>query len=51
MAAMAKELYCLAGGRVGVTKGTNTIQFLSHDEIKNIPNDRTVTYARIVVDH
>jgi hypothetical protein len=51
MAAMAKELYRLAAGRVGVTKGTNTIHFLSHDEIRNIPNDRTVTYARIVVDH
>ena len=29
----------------------NTIKFLSHEEITNIPRDRTVTYARIVVDH
>jgi hypothetical protein len=50
-AAMAKELYRLADGRDGITKGTNTIKFLSHEEITNIPRDRTVTYARIVVDH
>ena len=29
--------------------GTNTIKFMNHEEIKNIPTDRTVTYARIVV--
>jgi hypothetical protein len=51
MKAMAKELYRLSAGRIGVTTGTNTIHFLSHDEIRNIPNARTVTYARIVVDH
>ncbi len=50
-AAMAKELYRLASGRVGVTKGTNTTHFLSHDEIKKIPNDCTVTYTQIVVHH
>ena len=51
LAAMAKELYRLSQGRDGITKGTNTIKFLSHNEIHNIPNDRTVTYARIVVDY
>ena len=33
------------------TKGTNTIKFLTPDEIHHIPNNRTVTYARIVVDY
>ena len=50
-AAMAKEIYRLAYGRDGITKGTNTIKFLDLDEITSIPKDRTVTYARIVVDH
>ena len=34
----------------GDTKGTETMRFLELDEIKNIPKDRTITYARIVVD-
>ena len=32
------------------TPGTNTIRFLSLEEIDNIPKDRVVTYTRIVVD-
>ncbi len=48
---MSKELHCLAQGCLGITKGTNTIFFLSHTDICNIPTDRTVTYARIVIDH
>ena len=35
----------------GETKGTDTICFLDHEGIKNIPRDRVVTYARIVVDY
>ena len=31
-------------------KGTNTIFVLSHDKIKQIPKDHTVTYGRIVVN-
>ncbi len=31
--------------------GTNTIFFLSHDKIRCIPKDPTVTYERIVIDH
>ncbi|KAL7488105.1 hypothetical protein ACHAW6_013703 [Cyclotella cf. meneghiniana] len=31
--------------------GTNTIHWISHDDIKTIPQDRTVTYARIVVNY
>ena len=36
---------------LGVTKGTNTIFYLSHTDICKIPQDRTVTYAHIVIDH
>ena len=32
------------------TPGTNLIFVMSHDKIGRIPKDRTVTYARIVVD-
>jgi hypothetical protein len=49
--AMSKELYHLAQGCLGITKGTNTIFFLSHTDICNIPTDRTVTYACILIDH
>jgi hypothetical protein len=47
--AMSKELHCLAQGCTGITKGTNTIFFLSHADICNIPSNRTVTYAQIVI--
>ena len=43
------ELGYLAQGYAN-TKGTDTINFMSLDEISNILADRTVTYARIVVD-
>jgi hypothetical protein len=49
--AMSKELHCLAQGKEGVTFGSNTIFYLTRDEIRGIPKDRTVTYARIVIDH
>ena len=42
--AMLKELHQLADG-------TKTIKFLERTDIALIPKDRTVTYARIVVDH
>lgn len=48
--AMCIELGRLAQG-YGDTKGTNTVEFMSHEEIANIPKDQTVTYARIVVDY
>ena len=47
---MCKELGRLAQG-YGDTKGTNTIRFMNLEEIKKIPRDRVVTYARIVVDY
>jgi hypothetical protein len=49
--AMSKELHRLAQGKEGVTVSTNTIFYLTHDEIRRIPKDRTVTYARIVINH
>ena len=47
---MCMELDRLTQG-FGETKGTKTMRFLELDEIKDIPRDRTVTYARIVVDY
>ena len=49
MEAMAKELGHLAQGW-GMTKGTNTIEFMSHNEIARIPKGKVVTYACIVVN-
>ena len=50
--AFGKELGGLAQGDTTTnTKGTNTIVFLDHDGIRAIPTDRTITYARIVVDY
>jgi hypothetical protein len=49
--AMSKELHCLAQGCPSVTKGTNTICYFSHANICKIPQDRTVTYARTVIDN
>ena len=48
--AMCVELGKLAEG-YEVTSGTNTVQFMTHEDIKNISTDRTVTYPRIVVDY
>jgi hypothetical protein len=49
--AMSKELHWLAQGCPGITKGTTTIVYLSHSDICKIPQDQTVTYACIVIDH
>ena len=50
--AFSKELGGLAQGdnKTGA-KGTNTVFFMNHNEIRNIPTGRTVTYARVVVDY
>jgi hypothetical protein len=48
---MSKELHRLVQGKVGMAIGTNTFFFLSHDKIRPIPKDCTVTYVRIVIDH
>ena len=47
---MCKELGRLAQG-YNNTEGTNTVNFMTHEQIRNIPNNRTVTYARIVIDY
>ena len=49
--AMSKELHRLAQGKDDVKVGTNTIFYLTHDEIRRIPKDRTVMYAQIVINH
>ena len=50
-----EEAMCTELGKIlegyGEEKGTNTVKFLTHDEIRAIPKDRTITYARIVVDY
>ncbi len=48
---MAKELGRLAQGLPNGTEGTSTIMFMTHNDIASIPKDRTVNYARIVVDY
>ena len=44
MKAMCKELGNIAQG-YGKEKGTNTVRFLTHAEIRAIPKDRKITYA------
>ena len=48
---MCKELVTLSQVYKGLVEVTNTFFFVSHDEIHDIPSDKTVTYARIVVDY
>ena len=48
--AMCKELGKISHGWNN-TGGTQTVQFLTHEKIAAIPSDRTITYARIVVDY
>ena len=47
---MCTELGKISEG-YGNKKGTNTVKFLTHDKIRAIPKDRTITYARIVVEY
>jgi hypothetical protein len=50
--AFGKEFGNLAqGDNATNTPGTNSIVVLTHDQIQNIPKDRTVTYTTIVVDY
>ena len=50
-----EEAFCIELSRLAQgylhEKGTSTINFLTHYQIKFIPANRTVTYARIVVDY
>ncbi len=50
--AFGKEFGNLAqGDEVTNTKGTDSIFVMTHEQIQAIPNDRTITYTRIVVDY
>ena len=49
--AWGKEFGNMAqGDKRTSTPGTDSIFVMSHDKIGRIPEDRTVTYARVVVD-
>ena len=48
--AMSKELGRLSQGIDGITKGTDCLFFMTHEQIMNVPKDRTVAHALIVVD-
>ena len=50
MKAMCVELGRISQGYKD-TKGTETVKFMTWKEINQVPADRTVTYARIVVDY
>ena len=45
-----KELARLAQGSE-LTEGTNTVHFMTPDQIQNIPKDHTVTYAHICCNY
>ena len=38
------------GDETTKTQGTDSIFIMEPDEIKNVPADQTITYARLVVD-
>ncbi|KAL7462119.1 hypothetical protein ACHAXS_005382 [Conticribra weissflogii] len=49
--ASGKELGNLAqGDKLTNTLGTDTVFFMNHNEIQQIPKDHTVTHSQIVVD-
>ena len=48
---MCKDLVTLSQVYKGLVEGKNTFFFMSHDEIRDIPPDKTVTYAHIVVGY
>ena len=50
--AFGKDFGCMAQGdsKTG-QKGTNSMFVMTHNEIPNIPSDRVVTYAKVVVDY
>ena len=47
---MCKELGKISNGW-NSTEGTQTVRFLTYEEIAAIPSDRTITYAIIMVNY
>ena len=48
--AMSKELASFSQETDGVTKGIDCLFFMTHEQIMDMPKDRTVTHTGIVVD-
>ena len=52
--AIWEEAFCIELGRLDQgyknTPSTNTVRFMDHNMIRNIPKDHTVTYTRIVIN-
>ena len=48
---MCKDRGRLLQGFKGLVEGTNAVFFVYQQQIREIPKDKTVTYARIVVDY
>ena len=48
---MCKELGRLPQGFKGLFKGTNMVFLIDRQQIREIPENKTVTYARIGVDY
>ena len=48
---MCKELGRLSQGFEGLVEGANTVFFVDRQQIREIPKEKTVTYARIVFDY
>ena len=48
---MCKELGRLSQGFKCLVEGTNTVFFMDRQQIREIPKDKTITYARIFVNY
>jgi hypothetical protein len=42
---MVKELGRISQGYKDVVKGTDTVEFMTREEVKKIPKHKTVTYT------
>ena len=49
--AMIKELGRISQGYRDLTTGTDTVRFMTPEEVNNIPKNKTVTYTRITADY
>ena len=48
---MVKELGRISQGYKDIVQGTNTVEFMTPDEVQHIPKTKTITYARITADY